>query len=261
MQQVYTQSGLSTVKPLWKDTLVLRLVLIAALVALAACNGSPTEPPPDPLELLAQAASNIRGMETFRMSVDLSGADYFIETDFGSVAFRRAVAQYIAPNVMQATVRVLLGSVPLDVDVFSRGENQWFRAGVWTGGDWVNATFAPGFNPEALIAQESGFQAALNSLIDLERVGVAELEDGTPVHHLRALAAGEDVSALMVGLIYAAGNVNVDVYIHQDEVYPVRFVIVQPDTATEATPEPTTWTVDVYDLNAEPDIDDPEAAS
>jgi hypothetical protein len=155
---------------------------------------------------------------------------------------------------------VLFGSVTLDVDVFSRGEKQWFRAGVWTNGEWVNATFAPGFNPESLIAQESGFQAALNALIDLEMVGTEELEDGTPVYHLRAVADGEDVSALMVGLITATGNVNVDVYIHQTETYPVRFIIIQPDTVTEDEPDPTTWTVDVYDLNAAAEIDDPEAA-
>ena len=240
---------------------MLRLVSILLVTILIGCTGTPTETPVDPLQLLAQAAANIRAMDTFRMSVDLTGADYFIETEFNNVSFRHAVAQYVAPNVMQATVRVLVGSVPLDVEVFSRGENQWFRAGLWTGGEWVNATFAPGFNPEALIAQESGFQAALNALIDLQMVGPEELEDGTPVYHLRALAKGEDVSALMVGLINATGNVNVDVYIHRDEVYPVRFVIVQPDTVSEDEPEPTTWTVDVYDLNAEPDIDDPEAQS
>ena len=241
---------------------MLRLVciLVAALIVLCSCNGSPTEEAPlEPLDLLAQAASNIRATETFRMSVDRTGANYFIETDFGSVIFRRAVAQYVAPNVMQAMVRVLFGSVTLDVDVFSRGEKQWFRAGVWTNGEWVNATFAPGFNPESLIAQESGFQAALNALIDLEMVGTEELEDGTPVYHLRAVADGEDVSALMVGLITATGNVNVDVYIHQTETYPVRFIIVQPDTVTEDEPDPTTWTVDVYDLNTAAEIDDPEA--
>jgi hypothetical protein len=206
-----------------------------------------------------QAASNISATESFRMSVDRTGADYFITTDFGDVAFRRATAQYVAPNVMQANVRVVAGSITIDVEVFSRGENQWFR-GIWTNNIWVNATFAPGFNPEALIAQETGFQAALNALLELEMVGVEELEDGTPVYHLHAVAKGEDVSALMVGLISATGNVEVDVYIHQNDLYPVRFVIVQPDTVTEAEPDPTTWTVDVYDLNAEPDIDDPEAA-
>jgi hypothetical protein len=249
------------VSALWKDIPVLRLVtmFIIAVVALAGCNGSPTEAPPDPLDLLAQSAANIRAMDSFRMSVDLTGADYFIETDFGDVAFRRAVAQYVSPDVMQGTVRVLLGSVPLDVDVFSRGVNQWFRAGLWTAGEWVHATFAPGFNPEALIAQESGFQAAINALIELEMVGLEELEDGTPVYHLRAVADGEDVSALMVGLINATGNVNVDVYLHQNELYPVRFIIEQPNTVTEDQPEPTTWTVDVYDLNAAAEIDDPEA--
>jgi len=233
-------------------------ILVVALAALSSCSGAPTEAPPDPLQLLSQAAANIRATQSFRMDVDRTGANYFIQTDFGDVAFRRATAQYVAPDVMQATVRVLAAGIPLDVDVFSRGENQWFR-GVWTNNIWVNAVFAPGFNPEKLIAQETGFQAALNSLLDLQLVGSEELEDGTPVYHLRAVARGEDVSALMVGLIYATGNVNVDVYIHRDGVYPVRFVIVQPDTVTDTEPDPTTWTVDVYDLNVTPEIDDPEA--
>jgi hypothetical protein len=41
------------------------------------------------------------------------------------------------------------------------------------------------------------------------------------------------------------------------QLLPVRFVIVQPDTASEGEPTPTTWTVDVYDVNSEPELDAP----
>jgi hypothetical protein len=104
-----TRRAVSLRFTLRKDKFVPRLVciLLAALFVLISCNGSPTETPPEPLDLLAQVASNIRATETFRMSVERTGANYFIETDFGSVIFQRTVAQYVVLNVMQATVRVL----------------------------------------------------------------------------------------------------------------------------------------------------------
>jgi hypothetical protein len=242
---------------------VLRLVsLITALaVALASCTGTPTEAPPDPLQLVTDAAENIRETTSFRMIVERQGAPYFIETDLGAVNFRRAVAQYVAPNVMQATVRLIAAGIPAQVDVFSRGENQWYRNDILTANRWFNAPFSPGFNPESLIAQETGFQASLRALIDMSYVGQETLEDGSPVYHIKATANGPDVTALMAGLVYMSGVVQVDVYIHREKLLPVRFVIVQPDTATEAEPEPTTWTIDVYDIDASPEIDDPEAGA
>ena len=122
-------------------------------------------------------------------------------------------------------------------------------------------TFAPGFNPRTLIAEDTGFHAALTALIDLQYIGKEELEDGTPVYHLKATANGPDVSSLMVGLVQAAGNVLVDVYINRDTLYPVRFIIIEPETVTEEEPEPTTWTIDVYDINAAPELDDPEVTA
>ena len=75
------------------------LVLIALL--LTACTGTATEEPLDPVDLVTDAAENIRESDTFRMSVERSGASYFVETDLGSVDFRRAVAQYVAPELVQ----------------------------------------------------------------------------------------------------------------------------------------------------------------
>lgn len=235
------------------------LVLIALL--LTACTGTATEEPLDPVDLVTDAAENIRESDTFRMSVERSGASYFVETDLGSVDFRRAVAQYVAPDILQATVRLVASGLPTDVDIYSRGNEQWFRHLVLTANSWFNAPFAEGFNPEKLIAQDTGFQTALNSLINLSYEGRTTLEDGTPVYHIAGRAHGEDIAALLANLVETTGEVLVDVFIDQNLMIPVRFVIVQPDTITETEDEPTTWTVDVYDINATAELDPPPEES
>jgi hypothetical protein len=242
-------------KPVFRLTAFLLLLACA----VAACSGASTEPPPDPMALVTTAAENIRETNTFRMLVERTGAPYFILTDLGNVSFRRAMAQYVAPNVMQAQVRLIAAGLPTEVGVFSRGEEQWYRNDILTGGRWYNAPFSPGFNPQTLIAEETGFQQSLQALVGMTYVGEETLEDGSPVYHLDATANGEDVTALLAGLIEMGGTVEVDVYINRETRVPARFVIVQPDTVTEDEPEPTTWTIDVYDIDAPAEIDDPEA--
>jgi hypothetical protein len=228
------------------------------VLLLAACTGAATEEPVDPIDLVTTASVNIRESESFRMSVERTGAAYMVDTGLGMVDFRRAVAQYVAPNVIQATVRLIASGLPADVDIFSRGDDQWYRHTILTANRWFNAPFAEGFNPETLISEDTGFQTALNSLIDLSYEGLQTLEDGTPVYHLKGTADGKDITALLANLVEATGEVLVDVFIDQKLMIPVRFVIVQPDTVSESEPEPTTWTVDVYDINAEPEIDAPD---
>lgn len=237
-----------------------RLIVVLMLLAsiLVGCAGTPTEPPPDPMALVTEAAENIRQTDTFRMLVERTGAPYYILTDLGNVAFRRAEAQYVAPNVMEAHVRLIAAGLPTEVGVFSRGDEQWYKNDILTGGRWYNAPFSPGFNPQALIAEETGFQQSLQALIGMTYVGDVTLEDGSPAYQLDATANGGDVTALLAGLIEMGGTVEVQVYIHRETRMPVRFVITQPDTVTEDEPEPTTWTIDIYDVNGAATVDDPE---
>ncbi|MGQ9888667.1 MAG: LppX_LprAFG lipoprotein [Aggregatilineales bacterium] len=237
------------------------LPLVCMLLALAAgCSAAPaTETPPDPTTLVAQAAANIRASDRFRMTVERTGAPYEVDTGLGRVTFRRASAQYVAPDTLQATVSLTAAGLTAEVDIFARGENQWFRNVILTGGTWLNAPFAEGFNPQVLIAEETGFEAALAAVRELTYAGPAALEDGTPVHHISGVAEGHDISALLAGLIEASGLTQVEVYIHRETGLPARFVIVQPETASEQFPTPTTWTVDIYDYGAPARLDDPEA--
>jgi hypothetical protein len=229
--------------------------MIALLLVLAACNGSSaatSTPPPDPLALIQQAA-RIRQASTFRIDVSYAGPDYNILTDFGPVLFRRAAAQYVSPNVMQAEVRVLAGSLPVDVDVFSRGADQWFRA-IWTANLWLNTPFAPGFNPETLIAEETGFQIALDAIREMAYAGTTTLQTGAAVYHITGRADGMAMNALLVGLLEMQGEVSVDVYIDIESGHFARFVARETVPDAEALRE---WTINILDIDGPPTVDDP----
>ena len=242
---------------------MLRLTPILLILALlmVSCEGDTSEADIEPLELLTEAAENIRAADTFRLYVEQTGASYFIPiylgADIVNVEFRFARAQYVAPDVISATARIVTIGLALDAEIFSRDDDQWYRIPAGAG-PWINADFAPGFNPASLIAEDSGFQAALTALLELEYIGEETLEDGTPVYHLKGIANGPDVTALVVGLIDAQADVPVDVYINRENRYPVRLVLTQPETITADEPEPTTWTIDVFDVDAASEIEAPD---
>jgi hypothetical protein len=238
-------------------------LLFAALAALlmtvffSGCAGSPPAAPTptvDPIALVRTAADAIRSAQTFRMIVDQTGPDYAIETDFGSVNFRRADAYYVAPDTMQANISVTaLGGLRVDVEVFARAAEQWFRSRVWTAGNWIYAAFAPGFNPATLIAEETGFNAALSAVIDLVYAGEVTLEDGQRVRHLSGRADAAGVNALLIGLIEMTGEVAVDVFINADTGFPARFVLTEPLPEGE----PRIWTMDILGINQDVPLDPP----
>jgi hypothetical protein len=236
---------------------VQRLLVFVLVALLAACStpAAETPTPIQPLDLITEAAGNIRSANTFRISVNEAGPDYIIYTEYAPVFFRRATAQYVSPGIMQANVRVVAAGIPLDIDIYAQGATQYYRA-IWTGNQWVHQAFAQDFNPETLIAENTGFESALKALIDLKYVGEATLESGAQTDHLAATANGPDVAALLGGLIEPLGIVEVDVYVDKTSKQPARFVITEHDSPYAVTPEtgqasqPVVWTIDIYDINA-----------
>ena len=238
-----------------------RLLLIAAtlVIATACAPQAPAAPTPEPKQVISDAIANIRMADTFRIAIEQTGASYIFESSVGKVQFRRAVAQYVAPNVIEAHLRLIIAGLPADVGIFARGTNQWFQNDVITAGLWVNAAFSPGFDPAMLLGGDSGFQAAVLALRNLAYLGEETLETGAGAQHFTSDAKGEEVAGLVANLIPLAGRVTVDVFVDPRLVLPVRFVVVQPEKITKDEPKPQTFTVDVYDVNAAPALNDPQA--
>ncbi len=248
------------------------MLLVVLLVACSAASPTPTPTSFDPISLIGEAAANIRAASSFRVSINETGPDYELLTDYATVYFRRVTAQYVAPGTMQATVRVLALGLPLDVQIYSQGSDQWYRA-IWTGNQWVNQAFAPDFNPETLLAEDTGIQAALKAMQSLNYVGEEQLEDGTEVYHLSATADGTKMAALLGNLIEPIGTVDVDVFVDTSTHMPVRFMITEFNSPFAVTPEvtdsagstpeaePVVWTIDLYDVNAPSEIVTPEVTA
>jgi hypothetical protein len=234
------------------------LFILASLIIVGCSTNAPaTEAPLDPHTLLTQAVSNLRPKQTFRVIIERTGADYIFQTELGDVAFKRAEGQYVAPDTIGAKVKIVLGNLPVEADVYAKGANQSVR-GVWTSMKWETSVFAPGFDPSKIVSNEnSGLDHAVNALVEPKLLGEETMDDGTTVYHISATANGADVAAMVVNLIQMTGTVNVDVYLAKDTGLPVRFVIVQPDSATATQTDPTQWTIDLFDFDAQSDVEIP----
>ncbi|MFZ4815902.1 MAG: hypothetical protein ACOYL5_15305 [Phototrophicaceae bacterium] len=235
----------------------LRVILLMAVLLLAACGGGGAAAVDVPT-LINVAGANIQAAQSFKIEVRREGAPYYITTELQEIAqilFNRALLQYQAPDTLQGDVRGAVAGVPFNLGVLARGDLQWIQL---PGIGWTNQYyFAYGFNPQDLIADGSGFQAALNALLDIELVGTERLEDGTEVYHLRGRASGPAVTDLLVGLIWTDDDVLVDAYINTQTQFPSRMIIAMPGTETAEFPEPTTWIVDVYDYDQPVEITGP----
>ncbi len=238
----------------------LLVVLLIASVVLVACEsgGDDAETDVDPLTLLLTASDQVRAADTIRLDVTQSGADYTIgitqDSERLNVSFRSARFQYVSPNILQGTVRVLAsGVITIDVDVFGFSQRQWVR---FVGGGWFEEFFAEGFDPQSLMEDDSGFDAVLRELSELEYVGVETLIDGTQAHHIRGIAQGPAVTALLVDLIDPTGPVPVEVFVDVETGYPVRLVL---ETILNDDPDaPTFWELEVYDFADDPALTPPD---
>jgi len=145
--------------------------------------------------------------------------------------------------------------VPFEFSILGRGERQWVQL---PGLGWnSNLYFAPGFNPETLIAEDSGFQAALSALEEIEMIGRETLDDGSPVWHISGTANGPAVSELMVYIITTEDPVLIDAYVHTETNRPIRLEVTIPGTETEEEPDPTKFIVELYDFNEELEVTGP----
>jgi hypothetical protein len=237
---------------------IIPLLTLFALILAACGGGQPTEQAINPRTLLDQTVTNLQPKQTFRLIIERDGAPYLFQSDLGPVTFDRAEGQYVSPDTIGAKVKVMLGELPVEADIYARGEQQWSR-GIWTNMRWDMSVIATGFDPSKIIGSDGGgLKIAMDALVDPQLAGEEQLEDGTAVYHITATADGTKVSALVVNLIQMSGTVNVDVFIDKATGLPLRFIVTQPDTVTDDQPEPTVWTIDLYDFDAPAELSVPD---
>ncbi len=221
-------------------------LLLAFLVA--ACGGNATgTPPPDPRAMLDAAAKAIQQVKTLRFKLQLTGAPAFIDNN-KIISFVSADGSYIAPDRVGAKVSAAVYGVPGQIEIVAVGDDQYYKHIVLTGNRWLQKQFSPGFNADKLITSDQGIRRAIETLKNIKMVGREDLF-GTPVYHITGQSSLVDISAVTVGLIRGTADAQVDVYLDVDSTNVERIVLVQPETVSADHPDPTTWTMELFNYN------------
>lgn len=181
----------------------------------------------------------------FHFVIDRSGAPEFIDPE-ETISFTRAEGNFVAPNMVTATIRVILPGFVTEVDVVSIGDTQWQTN--YLTGEWQELAPEYSFNPSILFHPETGIQSALaNDLLDLEFVDIEEIDElpGLPLYLFKAAIIGTRTYTMTYGMI-GPDKMTVQLWIAPDSFELYRLTIVEPGIEGA---EDTNWQLDFWDFD------------
>jgi lipoprotein LprG len=227
-------------------------ILIVAIFTLTAC-GAPAPTPPPPEQILSQAVTAMRELDSFRFQIDRDGAPAYIDPS-RTIAFRRAEGSFVSPDQADARVRVIAPGLVVEVQMVSVGGRYWETHPLT--GEWGELPLHQGFNPAVLFDPNSGFQAILESdLSNLRLEGSESLPEspGESLYRLSADLAGERLSDLSHGLI-GPDPLSAMLWI-SPETYHLHRITLTGQVSGDA--EPNIWQLDFWDFNTPTEITPP----
>lgn len=229
------------------------LIMFGLLFLLVACGGSGEEVV-DPKKLISLSTERMRSLGGFHYKIDRSGAPAFID-DSETISFRTAEGDYVVPDRVTATVKVITPLIVTEVNLISIGDQQW-ETNVFTG-QWQQVPVEYAFQPQELLNPNTGLQAILEQdLYDLTLVGLEELEEmpGKSLHYIQGMLNGEGAFNLTYGMI---DNEVLSVQLWIDpETYDIYRVMVV-DPMNEGDEEDTVWQIDFWDFGNVMEINPP----
>lgn len=220
---------------------------------VAACSlTTPEELPVE--EILVRAIERTARLEGFSFSMVREGVRAYFDPD-ETISLRRVEGVFVAPDAVQALVRVITPGVVSEFQILSLGDRQWFT-NLGTGA-WEVVPAEWGFNPATLFEPENGMAFVLEAdIIDPVLEGTVELDElpGRKLYYIVAQLSGEHIYYLSYGMI-ASPNMQVELWIQ-----PITFEIHRI-VLTEALPDETEtriWQLDFWDFDREIEITAPD---
>lgn len=230
--------------PFPSGTVAKILLLFLILTAAISCS-SPTATPLPPEQIIATATERMTKTTGFRFSVDRSGAPAFLDP-LEILSLSRLEGDFVAPDKVQATVRIVTTGIVTDVSFIGIGESQW-QTNPFTG-NWESLPTGSGFNPAALFDPEIGLQAILLTDFDeLELLENAEIETlpGQPLYHLAGHLSGERTSEITYGLI-GPETMEAELWITPESNELQRIILTERIEDPETT---RVWQFDFWDFD------------
>jgi lipoprotein LprG len=239
-----------------------KILIFGFLILLgAACtlSGSATETPPSstltptitltptpsPAQILAKAGDAMLGMKSARFRLLREGDPVEFDPTTG-MAFSEASGEYLAPDRVHAKVKVAFFGNILEMEIY------WLPEGVFISNP-ITLRFEPapadiGLNGPALF-HANGMPAVLKTGIqNPSRIGNETIE-GVETIRITGKSDGAALAPLTAGALQSGTLYPVDVWVARSTFIPVRLHISEPDGSG--------WMIDLYDINAEIEIQMP----
>lgn len=233
------------------------LLLLVGLLVSACQEPSPTPAPtptPTPQDIIQQAVDRLTTTSGFHFGVNLSGAPAYLDPT-GTIAFRTAVGDFVAPDRAQAAVRAAAFGLLTDVNVISIGPDQW-QTNILTK-QWEQLPPDFGFNPGALFDAANGLPAILTADLSNAALNGREKIEGGPDQELIVISgqvAGERLAVISGGLI-GPQAVDVTLWIAPDTYEIVRILVNEPEPDSEEGA--SVWQLDFSNYDQEVVINAP----
>ncbi len=230
-----------------------RIILLLLILLLPTACRANHAPEMTPQEILQHSAERMQSMKGFRVSIDRSGASAFLDYEH-TLSLSTLNGHFIAPDRIQAEVRVIAPGFVVAVDVISIGNLQW-QTNVITG-EWEQLPEDWGFNPATLLAAETGLPAILISdLSDLQVNQNAQLDEmpGKKLYLITGKLDGETLYDLSNWLI-GPDVMDAQIWVDPQTFELHRAVLIE--YAGEAEKE-RRWQIDFWDFDQVVDIQPP----
>jgi hypothetical protein len=232
-------------------------LLLLLVLQLTACGGEPTPvatatPALTPLQIAARSAEAMLAIDALHFVIERAGALVYIDAS-QLLAFKRAEGDFVQPDRLRATVRVITAITPVEIGMIVLGTAQYATdpfTGQWDilPSDWGQFNLAVLFDPER------GLRGLLrDGIFDLVLVGTGDVIEGQRHYHLAGRANGERMQAMTLGFI-GYGDVELEVWVGSEDFYVRRLSIVEIETDPN---DPTTWNLEFSRLGQPVEIKAP----
>ncbi len=230
-----------------------QLLPILIVIFITSCSAAtPTPIPAD--QIIFNAAERMTGTSGFRFSIDRTGAPAYLDA-FELLSLSRLEGDYIAPDRVQATVRIVAPGIVTEISFVGIGESQW-QTNPFSG-KWETLPPGIGFNPALLFDPEIGLQAILAT--DLEALELLENDEietlpGQTLFHLTGQLKGEKTFEITDGLI-GPEIMDVELWIAPDTFELHRLILIEnlEDPESERS-----WQMDFWDFDLDAEIIPPQ---
>jgi hypothetical protein len=221
-------------RPFW-------LLLIATLVALAACGGSTKSGGTDTKAILDGAAKRLDTVKSVHFDAVIDGAAY-IDTA-RTIQLRSANGDIVTPDQMQTKIKIGLGPANIDVSLVAIGPDKYQTNPVT--GQWGPAQPGFDYSPTVFFDKEKGLSSVVGKLRDVQQLP-DEKVNGVDAYHLKGTVDRAAIEPITSGAI-EGDPVATELWIAKDSSNLVKLVLTEPQTSNK--PKPTVWTLtlDKYD--------------